>query len=260
VSEIKTQDLAVAYGKRSIIEGLDVTIPSGKITTLIGPNGCGKSTLLKTMARILSPIHGQVHLDGKTIHKEPTKKVAQEIALLPQSPNIPESLTVKELVSYGRAPYQKGFGQLRANDWEKIHWALDQTHLLQDADRFVDSLSGGQRQRVWIAMALAQDTDVLLLDEPTTYLDMAHQLDVLHVLEKLNKEHGRTIVMVLHDINHASRFSDYMVAMKSGTIVAEGTSEEVMTTEVLRKVYEIEATIVSDPITNKPACLTYQKN
>lgn len=257
---IQTEQLTVGYGKRTIIDSLNVNIPKREVTCLIGPNGCGKSTLLKTIARILSPNNGKVWLDGKNIHKESTKSVAKQVAILPQSPAIPEALTVKELVSYGRAPYQKGFGQLRAEDWEKIHWALDQTHLLKHADRLVDSLSGGQRQRVWIAMALAQDTDVLLLDEPTTYLDMAHQLDVLQVLEHLNREHGTTIVMVLHDINHASRFSDYMVAVRKGSIVKEGPSKEVMTAEVLRQVYDIEATIVEDPLTKKPACLTYQRS
>lgn len=255
---MRTEQLAVGYGKRMIIEELDLMIPAGEITCLIGPNGCGKSTLLKTMARILSPDHGVVYLDGKNIHKELTKTVAKKVAILPQSPSIPEALTVKELVSYGRAPYQKGFGQLRAEDWEKIHWALDQTQLLTISDRSIDSLSGGQRQRVWIAMALAQDTEVLLLDEPTTYLDMAHQLDILQVLERLNKKLNRTVVMVLHDINHASRFSDYMVAIREGSVVKEGTSSEVMTSEVLRQVYDIEATIMKDPLTEKPLCLTYQ--
>lgn len=256
--KIHTKQLTIGYGEREIVTDLSVTIPEGKITCMIGPNGCGKSTILKTIARLLKPQRGAALIDGEMIHKQPTKKIAQQVAILPQSPLTPEGLTVKDLVSYGRAPYQKGFGQLRTEDWEKIHWALDQTHLLDDADRLVDSLSGGQRQRVWIAMALAQDTDILLLDEPTTYLDMAHQLEVLQVLDKLNKKHQRTILMVLHDLNHASRFSDYMVAIRKGKVVKEGTPNEVMHTDVLRSVFDIDASILEDPSTGKPACLTYQ--
>lgn len=256
--QIEAQQLTIGYGDKTIVTNLELFIPDGKMTCLIGPNGCGKSTILKTIARLLKPASGVALLDGKDIHKQSTKELAQRVAILPQSPQTPEGLKVKELVSYGRSPYQKGFGQLSNNDWEKIHWALEQTHLLDDADRLVDSLSGGQRQRVWIAMALAQDTEVLLLDEPTTYLDMAHQLEVLQVLEKLNKEHNRTIIMVLHDLNHASRFSDYMVSIRDGKIVKKGSPTEVMEKNVLRTVFDIEANIVEDPNTGKPACLTYQ--
>lgn len=256
--KIEAKYLTVGYGEKAIVTDLELLIPDGKMTCLIGPNGCGKSTILKTIARLLKPTSGVTLLDGKEIHKQSTKAIAQKVAILPQSPQTPEGLKVKELVSYGRSPYQKGFGQLSALDWEKIHWALKQTHLLDDADRLVDSLSGGQRQRVWIAMALAQDTEVLLLDEPTTYLDMAHQLEVLQVLEKLNKDHGRTIVMVLHDLNHASRFSDYLIAIRDGSIVKRGLPKEVMEKNVLRMVFDIEASIVTDPTTGKPACLTYQ--
>ncbi|PRY83703.1 ABC transporter ATP-binding protein [Alkalibacterium olivapovliticus] len=257
MSRITTKDLSIGYGKHLIVDGLELTIPDSKITCIIGPNGCGKSTILKTIARLLKPSKGAVLLDGKTIHHQSTKSIAQKIAILAQSPHTPEEMTVKDLVSYGRSPYQKGFGQLTNKDWEMIHWALEETNLLEFADRFVHSLSGGQRQRVWIAMALAQDTDILLLDEPTTYLDLAHQLDVLQVLEKLNKKQNKTIVMVLHDLNHASRFSDYLISIRDGKIVKAGEPAEVMTNQVLRDVFDIDAQIVEDPYTKKPACLTY---
>lgn len=255
--QINAEQLSVGYGKEPIVDSLELSIPESGITCIIGPNGCGKSTILKTIARLLKPSKGAVLLDGKSIHKQSTKSVAQKIAILSQSPHTPEEMTVKDLVSYGRSPYQKGFGQLNGKDWEMIHWALVETNLLDYADRYVHSLSGGQRQRVWIAMALAQDTDVLLLDEPTTYLDMAHQLDVLQVLEKLNKVQKKTIVMVLHDLNHASRFSDYLVSIRDGKIIKAGTPEEVMNNEVLRSVFDIDAHIIKDPQTQKPTCLTY---
>ena len=258
MSRIEATDLSISYGRRPIIEGMNLTIPESKITSIIGPNGCGKSTLLKTVARIMKPLSGSILLDGKAIHKQSTKEIAKKIAILAQSPHTPDEITVKDLVSYGRSPYQKGFGQLTAKDWEMIHWALEETNLLEYADRFVHALSGGQRQRVWIAMALAQDTDILLLDEPTTYLDLAHQLDVLQVLERLNKKQGKTIVMVLHDLNHASRFSDYIVSMREGEVIKAGAPREVMTNEVLRSVFDIDAHIVEDPATKKLACLTYQ--
>ncbi|WP_208559888.1 ABC transporter ATP-binding protein [Marinilactibacillus kalidii] len=258
MAEIKTNQLSVGYGKQEIISDLSLTIPKSRITCIIGPNGCGKSTLLKTVARLLKPSGGTATINGKIIHKESTRVIAKQMAILTQAPQTPEDITVKELVSYGRAPHQKGFGQLQAHDWEKIHWALEQTQLLNDADRTVSSLSGGQKQRVWIAMALAQDTNCLLLDEPTTFLDMAHQLEVLQVLETLNRKLNRTIVMVLHDLNHAARFADHLIAVRDGKVVKVGTPEEVMQPEVLRAVFDIEASIVQDPQTGKPTLLSYQ--
>lgn len=255
---IEAKRLSIGYGDHEVVTDLDLMIPDKKITTIIGPNGCGKSTILKTLARLLKPSSGTAFLDGKAIQQQSTKEVAKKVAILPQAPHAPEGLTVKELVSYGRSPYQKGFGRLQTSDWEVIYQALEQTHLIEEANRPVHSLSGGQRQRVWIAMALVQETDILLLDEPTTYLDMAHQLEVLQVLETLNKDHHRTIVMVLHDLNHAARFADYMVAVHEGVIVQKGTAEEVLTEKVLRDVFQVDATIVQDPKTNKPVCLTYQ--
>ncbi|PFR35688.1 ABC transporter ATP-binding protein [Bacillus cereus] len=249
--------VSVGYNEGLIIDGLTVEIPEGKITTIIGPNGCGKSTLLKTASRILKAKQGTVYLDGKAIEKQPTKEIAKKMAILPQTAEVPTGLTVFELVSYGRFPHQKGFGTLKEEDYRYINWALEVTGMKEFANRPAEALSGGQRQRVWIAMALAQGTELLVLDEPTTYLDMAHQLEVLNLLKKLNEEEGRTIVMVIHDLNHASRFSDHMIALKAGKLMKQGTPDEVMTSETLRNVFEIEAQIVPCPVNCKPICLTY---
>jgi iron complex transport system ATP-binding protein len=252
-----TKDLNIGYHEHLIVKNLNIEIPDQKITAIIGPNGCGKSTLLKTLTRIIAPQSGTVVLDGKQIFNENTKVLARKMAILPQTPESPGGLTVGELVSYGRFPYQKGFGHLTKKDYEVIDWALEVTGTIQFKYRPVDSLSGGQRQRVWIAMALAQETDIIFLDEPTTYLDMAHQLEVLELLQKLNVEQGRTIVMVLHDLNQAARFADYIIALKDGKIVKAGNGEEVMTRDVLKQVFHIDAEIGRDPRTNKPICLTY---
>jgi len=252
-----TYDLNIGYGEQLIVKNLSVQIPDRKVTAIIGSNGCGKSTLLKAITRIISQQSGAVLLDGKNISEENTKTLATKMAILPQSPESASGLTVGEIVSYGRFPYQKGFGRLTRRDIEVIDWALEVTGTIDFKFRPVDALSGGQRQRVWIAMALAQETDIIFLDEPTTYLDMAHQLEVLELLQKLNIEQGRTIVMVLHDLNQAARFADYMIAMKNGHIVKAGNGQEVMTRDVLKEVFQIDAEIGRDPRTNKPMCLTY---
>ncbi|WBL15555.1 ABC transporter ATP-binding protein [Sutcliffiella sp. NC1] len=252
-----TDELTIGYGEQLIVKDLTIEIPDKKITTIIGPNGCGKSTLLKAITRIISYQSGSVILDGENILKENTKELAKKMAILPQTPESTSGLTVGELVSYGRFPYQKGFGRLTKRDYEVIDWALEVTGTTDFKYRTVDALSGGQRQRVWIAMALAQETEIIFLDEPTTYLDMAHQLEVLELLQQLNKEQSRTIVMVLHDLNQAARFADYIVALKNGSIVKAGTCEEVITSEVLREVFHIDALISNDPRTNKPICMTY---
>lgn len=252
-----TNDLHVSYGERLIIENLNIKIPDQKITTIIGSNGCGKSTLLKAITRIISHHSGSIVLDGKNILEENTKQLAKKMAILPQSPENASGLTVGELVSYGRFPYQKGIGKLTRRDYEVIDWALDVTGTADFKLRSVDALSGGQRQRVWIAMALAQETDIIFLDEPTTYLDMAHQLEVLELLQRLNEEQGRTIVMVLHDLNQAARFADYIIALKNGKIVKTGTCKEVMQQDILRQVFNIDAVIGEDPRTKKPICITY---
>jgi len=255
---LTADQVSVGYIDTLIIDGLNVTIPEKKITTIIGPNGCGKSTLLKAISRLLKTRNGTVYLDGKEIHQLPTKEIAKKMAILPQTAEAPAGLTVFELVSYGRFPYKKGFGTLKKEDVDAILWALEVTGLSEMKDRPIDALSGGQRQRAWIAMSLAQDTDILVLDEPTTYLDLAHQLDILLLLKQLNEKEGRTIVMVLHDLNHASRFSDYMIAMKNGKIVTEGTPETVMTRETLEKVFHIQAVMTGCPYSNHPICLSYQ--
>jgi iron complex transport system ATP-binding protein len=254
---LRTEDLSIGYGERLIVNGLNVEIPDHQITTIIGSNGCGKSTLLKAITRIIPHQSGTVILDGENIIKGSTKELAKKMAILPQTPESASGLTVGELVSYGRFPYQKGFGRLTKKDYEAIDWALEVTGTKDFKYRPVDSLSGGQRQRVWIAMALAQETEIIFLDEPTTYLDMAHQLEVLELLQKLNVEQGRTIVMVLHDLNQAARFADYMIALKGGEIVKAGNCEEVINREVLKKVFSIDAEIGRDPRTNKPMCITY---
>lgn len=254
---IRTEALTIGYEERIIVEQLNLQIPERKITALVGANGSGKSTILKTMARLLKPKEGIVYLDGKSIHEQKTKEVAKQLAVLPQNPTAPDGLTVTELISYGRFPHQSGFGSLTVDDKEKIAWAIEVTNMLEFADRPVDMLSGGQRQRAWIAMALAQQTPVLFLDEPTTFLDMAHQLEVLHLLQKMNEEEQRTIVMVVHDLNHASRFAHHIVAIKDGTIIKSGNPLEVMTPETLQTVFGIKSDIIIDPRSGHPLCLPY---
>lgn len=257
MKSIETKNLDIAYEDTLIVKELNMQIPKGKITSIIGANGCGKSTILKAVGRILKPKKGVVHLSGQDISKLSTKEIAKKMAILPQNPTAPSGLTVNELVAYGRFPHQKGFGNLTEEDKRIVKWALDATKLSEFERREVDTLSGGQRQRVWIAMALAQQTDLILLDEPTTYLDLAHQLEVLKLLYELNRSQKCTIVMVLHDLNLAARFSDYIIAIKKGAIIKYGTPEEVMTPEVLRKTFNINADIVIEPRSNRPVCITY---
>ncbi|HWS42447.1 MAG TPA: ABC transporter ATP-binding protein [Pseudoflavonifractor sp.] len=257
MNSISTERLAVSYDDHLVVSGLDMQIPKGKITTIIGPNGCGKSTVLKAVGRLLKPRGGAVYLNGEDICRLSTKEVAQKMAVLPQSPQAPAGLTVGELVAYGRYPHQRGFGKLTPEDKDIIRWALEATRLSEYETTAVDCLSGGQRQRVWIAMALAQQTDLILLDEPTTYLDLSYQLEVLELLYRLNREQGCTIVMVLHDLNLAARFADYMIAIRSGDIIRHGTPEEVMTARVLRDTFEIDAVIVTEARTGRPTCTSY---
>lgn len=257
MNRLYVEQMSIGYGDRLIVEDLSVTVPTGKITALVGANGSGKSTILKTMARIMKPVKGGVFLDGRSIHLQSTKEVAKQLAILPQNPTAPEGLTVGELVSFGRFPYQKGFGSLSKEDKDIVRWAIEMTGMSEFQDRPVDQLSGGQRQRAWIAMALAQQTDILFLDEPTTFLDMAHQLEVLQLLQKLNEQEGRTVVMVVHELNHATRYAHHMVAIKHGKMVAQGAPQDVMTEALLREVFGVEADIVMDPRTGVPLCLPY---
>ncbi|ARC86134.1 ABC transporter family protein [Clostridium argentinense CDC 2741] len=258
MNSISTKHLSIAYDYKLIVDDLNMNIPKGKITTIIGPNGCGKSTVLKTIGRILKPKNGMVYLNGDDIRKFSTKDVAQKMAILPQTPQAQPGITVGELVSYGRFPYQRGLGKLSSEDKKIIGWALEITKLTELETTAVDNLSGGQRQRVWIAMALAQQTDLILLDEPTTYLDMTYQLELLELLHNLNREQNRTIVMVLHDLNLAARFADYIIAMRSGSIISHGTPKEIMTTKVLKDTFNIDAEIVWGSRTGRPTCISYE--
>ena len=254
---LSVEQLEARYEERTVFRELSMAIQEGSVTTIIGPNGCGKSTLLKTMGRILKPKSGKVSLLGKNLSQMSTKEIAKKLALLSQNPIAPSQLKVEELISYGRYPHQRRGHSLSAADFDVMEWAMEVTKTLEFREREMDQLSGGQRQKVWLAMALAQETDLLLLDEPTTYLDMAHQLDVLKIVRDLNQNQACTVVMVLHDINHAARFSDQLVAMKDGQIKAIGKPEEIMTPEVLRAVFDIEARIIEDPYDGVPICLGY---
>lgn len=257
MTTLLAEKLTIGYDERIIVQELNLEFKPGQITAIIGPNGCGKSTILKTMARLHPALSGAVYLDGKVISQSPTKEIAKKLAILPQTPESPDGLTVYDLISYGRTPYLSGFSRLNKHDLEIIDWAMEVTGLIDIQHQAVDTLSGGQRQRAWIAMAIAQETDLLLLDEPTTYLDLAHQLEVMQLLEKLNQDEGRTIIMVIHDLNHASRFAHQLVALKHGKIVKQGTAEEVMTRDVLKQVFNIDTAIVTDPRTGKPAMISY---
>lgn len=254
---IQTEKLNLGYENKMIVNDLNMSVPEGKITALVGANGSGKSTILNALARIMKPKDGTIYLDGKAIHEQKTKTLAKKMAILPQNPVAPGGLTVGELVAYGRFPHQKGFGNLSKQDKKVIHWALSVSGMLGFAERDVDALSGGQRQKAWVAMALAQETGILFLDEPTTFLDMAHQLEVLHLLKKLNEEENRTIVMVVHDLNHASRFAHHMIAIKEGAVVEHGTPFQVMNEGMLQKVFSIRADIIEDPKLGVPLCLPY---
>ncbi len=257
MNSIKTENLSISYGDFDIVKDLNLNIPKGKITTIIGSNGCGKSTILKTIARILKPKSGVIYINDNDIENLSSSFISKEMAVLPQSPQAPNGLTVGELVAYGRFPHQSGFGKLTSQDKEKIDWSLKIIGMQEFKDRPIETLSGGQRQRVWIAMALAQETEILLLDEPTTYLDLAHQLEILQLLENLNKTQGQTIVMVIHDLNNAARFADYMVGIKDGNIVCTGSPKEIMTKYNLRKIFNIDAVVVNEPLNHKPVCITY---
>ncbi|WP_026692944.1 ABC transporter ATP-binding protein [Peribacillus kribbensis] len=257
MTSLTAKNLSIGYEERLIVEGLNVSFSKGMITSIIGPNGCGKSTILKTMARLHKAKSGAVYLDGREIHETPTKEIAKKLAVLPQSPEAPAGLTVYELVSYGRTPHQSGFSRLSPHDRKMIDWSLDVTGLSDLKDREVDELSGGQRQRAWIAMAIAQETEILMLDEPTTYLDLAHQLEVLQLLGKINQDEGRTIIMVIHDLNQAARFSHEILALKNGRIISQGTPFDVMKEDIIKGVFGIDTHIIADPRTGKPAMISY---
>lgn len=251
-AQLTTTGLRSGYAGRVVVDGVDVTIPSGRITVIVGANACGKSTLLKTMARILAPISGQVLLDGTPVGSIPTRALARRLGLLPQQPIAPEGITVADLVGRGRHPHQSLFHTTTASDRRIVEDSLLATRTAELADRSIDELSGGQRQRVWIAMALAQRTQVLLLDEPTTFLDLAHQVEVLDLLTDLNRERGTTIVMVLHDINLSARYADHIIAMKEGRVVAAGAPVEVVDAELVAEVFDLAADVITDPVSGTP--------
>jgi len=252
---LAAEALTLAYGDRTIVERLDLRVPPGRITAIVGANGCGKSTLLRALARLLSPREGQVVLDGRALHTRPSKEVARTLGLLPQSPIAPEGIAVADLVGRGRHPHQKLLARWNERDYTVVAQSLAATGIADLADRSVDELSGGQRQRAWIAMALAQETDILLLDEPTTFLDVAHQVEVLDLLTDLNRERGTTIVMVLHDMNMAARYADHLFAMRDGTLVASGPPSTVMTSELIREVFDLDAVVIPDPVSGSPIVL-----
>ncbi len=254
----RMENLASGYEQVRVFEGLNLTIEEGKVTTIIGPNGCGKSTLLKTIGRILKKQQGTVYLQEQNMQNLSTKDIAKKLAILSQTPIAPGQLKVEELIAYGRYPHRNNVNRLTNKDEEMIEWALTVTNTMEYRNRELAQLSGGQRQRVWLAMALAQETNILLLDEPTTYLDMAHQLEVLDIVKSLNEQHSCTIVMVLHDINHAARYSDHLIAMRNGIIMQTGTPQEILSAEVMRKVFNIDARIMEDPVTNTPVCYGYE--
>ncbi|WP_051684443.1 ABC transporter ATP-binding protein [Blastococcus sp. URHD0036] len=249
---LAAEAVRLAYDERVVVHDVDLALTEGSFTAIVGPNGCGKSTLLKALGRLLRPTSGQVLLDGRAIAKTSTRDVARVLGLLPQTPIAPDGLTVADLVARGRHPHQSWLRQWSRDDEQAVAAALTWTDMTELADRPVEDLSGGQRQRAWISMALAQGTDLLLLDEPTTYLDLAHQIDVLELVARLHAERGRTIVVVLHDLNLAARYAQRLVAMRDGVLVASGTPAEVLTEELMADVFELEARVVPDPVAGTP--------
>ncbi|GAB2728185.1 ABC transporter ATP-binding protein [Streptomyces bullii] len=246
------EGLRLAYGERVVADGLDLDIPAGKVTALVGPNACGKSTALRALARLLKPAAGAVHLDGRDIAGLPPRELARRLALLPQSPSAPDGITVRDLVARGRTPHQRWWRQWSAADEALVDRALAATGTASLADRSLDELSGGQRQRVWIAMTLAQDSPVLLLDEPTTYLDLAHQVDVLELVAHLNRTAGRTVVMVLHELNLACRYADHLIALREGAVAAAGPPARIVTPELVREVFGLRAAVIACPVAGTP--------
>lgn len=249
---LNAQNLTLAYDNRRVVEDLTVELPAGKVTVIVGANACGKSTLLRGLARLLKPSAGTVLLDGKDIHSLSTRAVAKTLGLLPQTPVAPDGIAVADLVGRGRYPHQGWFRQWNTDDDAAVASALRLTDTLELSDRNVDELSGGQRQRVWIAMALAQQTDILLLDEPTTFLDVTHQIEVLDLITDLNRSAGTTVAIVLHDLNLAARYADHLIAMKDGRIVAEGAPLHVVTEKTVAEVFGLESRVIPDPVAGTP--------
>ncbi|WP_435154935.1 ABC transporter ATP-binding protein [Amycolatopsis sacchari] len=246
------EGLTLAYDGRTVAEDLGVTIPDQSFTVIVGPNACGKTTLLRALARLLKPRKGMVYLDGEVITSMPAKQVARRLGLLPQSSIAPEGITVADLVARGRYPHQRLLRQWSKEDAAVVERSMSATGVSELADRLVDELSGGQRQRVWLAMALAQETELLLLDEPTTFLDISHQMDILDLCAQLHAEQGRTLVAVLHDLNHAARYGTHLIAMRGGRVIATGTPEEVVTAERVEEIFDLPCRVMPDPETGTP--------
>lgn len=249
---LRIERATLGYGDRTVVADLGVSLPPGRISVVVGANACGKSTVLRAMARLLRPAAGRIVLDGQDIHRLPTREVARTLGLLPQSPVAPEGIVVADLVARGRHPHQKTLVRWSSADDQAVADALVATGTADLADRCVDELSGGQRQRVWIAMALAQQTDILLLDEPTTFLDVTHQVEVLDLLVDLNRRRGTTIAMVLHDLNLAARYADHLIAMRDGAVVVAGPPTEVVTADLVREVFALESLVIVDPVSGTP--------
>ena len=249
---LRADQVQLAYDGRVVVDDLTFEVPDGQITAIVGPNACGKSTLLRALSRLLRPMSGTVVLDGKQIQRLPTREVARRLALLPQTPIAPEGILVADLVARGRTPHQRLLQQWSHADEAAVHAALAATATTDLAGRPVDELSGGQRQRVWIAMALAQQTDILLLDEPTSFLDITHQIEVLDLIHHLNADEGRTVVVVLHDLNLACRYAHHLVAMRDGAIIASGPPETVITAEIVRDVFGLDCVVIADPVSHTP--------
>ncbi|MDY4387510.1 Fe(3+) dicitrate ABC transporter ATP-binding protein FecE [Pectobacterium aroidearum] len=252
--ELTTQNLTAGYGDKRILDELSLSLPAGKITALLGPNGCGKSTLLKCFAKLLTPESGAIELNGKPLSAFSARQLSRHLALLPQQHLTPEGITVRDLVAYGRSPWLSLWGRLSQDDRQRVQRAMEKTHIVDLADKRLTDLSGGQRQRAFLAMLLAQDTPVVLLDEPTTYLDINHQVELMKLLRELNQA-GKTVVTVLHDLNQASRYCDHLVMLADGRVMAQGSPHEVMTPALLQQVFSIDAEIHAEPISGQPMCV-----
>ncbi|MFN1144697.1 ATP-binding cassette domain-containing protein [Serratia quinivorans] len=257
---LRAEHLTLGYDKKIVASDLSVSIPHGELTVIIGPNACGKSTLLRTLSRLMQPQAGAVWLNGKHISEYATKEVARQLGLLPQSSTAPGDITVFDLVARGRYPHQRLFSRWSEEDQQAVDQAMRSTGVFELAEQPVDTLSGGQRQRVWIAMVLAQQTPLLLLDEPTTWLDITHQIDLLELMRQLNRENSHTLVVVLHDLNHACRYATHLIAMRDGKVVAEGAPKDIVTAELIEEVYGLRCMIIDDPVSHTPLVVPLGKS